>query len=644
MSTPNKTINALYNNYLKGHVKDSWSELGKTRFIYQETGKHLEKNTDFFLNEKLCDLKLDDYKMFKIYRNDYIGIRRTKGHIFYQIICKSSAIVLRELLKKYGIESHIVVMFGTSEEIRHWLLLVKADGKQYFLTISVDLPYIKNNLETKMFGNSINYFRTGYINTKEIVDEDDYYIIKQGENRFVIKKEDFEYIKIEDDYEIELPGEHHYKEPLKFVHRAYNMPSGVDTKRSAKTVDGITFSFDEIDYVDLNDPSDKTLYNADCEIGNEHIYDSKDYLNPATLKNTYYMLKEKQSEIYKIYKDSLEIDDNLFKSNSDVTDKNVNDLCYAYDEYIANFLNEYHNANYFDRTNYLKKIVEINGYDTSDIDDSLKKLKKDNKGNNYGELINGILNLQSIMNSFREFVNVRDSLDKYEKDSKKYTHIAYQTKDKQYANMIFEYQKKARELAERYYELVSEISMQKLNPRLNRIACAFINNSKNEIHFLSDDNKDYVPLEYIYEKFILVIPTILDMNYKTNKTGLTTSFSLQNYTDQSVIIKSILRKLFCELKPENCLQNKYNPAYSPIENRIRVYPLKNRKTGEYAIGFRFWAAPNEDEISLIYFPYINQLREMDALVDNKDYLTVSLSVENALDVIESDEAYLANYR
>ena len=643
MSKPNKAINDIYNQ-IKDKVNPSWSELEKTRFIYLTTGKFLEKNTDFFLNEKLNDLKLDNSKMRKIYKDNFVSVRKVKGNIYYQIICKASALILKELLKKFGIDSQCVVMFGTSEEIRHWLLLVKADGKQYFLTISVDLPYIKNNLETKLFGNSINYFRTGLINVNEIKNPNSYYIIKQNGNKFVIRKEDFNYITIDGDYEVEIPGQQDYNEELKYVYRAFNIPDKADTKKNYKNVDGINFSFDEIDYVDLLKSEDKTLYEVDKKIGYGDIYQTSNYLNPNSLKQMYYESKEKQSDIYKIFKQSLGIEGSLFKQAKDITEKNVMDLCYGYDTYLANFLNEYYQADYFNRSNYLEKIIEIHGYDTNDIEGSLKKIKKDNKDTNFGELVSNILGLQSIMNLFKEFINVKETLDKMEKDIKEYTHIAYDTKDMEIAQTLLQYRKTAYNLAERYYELVPEISMLKINPRLNQISWFFINNSKNEIHFLSENNKGFVPLEYIYEKFLLLIPDIFDMNYKTRRTGSSSVFSMQNYTDQSVILKTVLRKAFCELKPENCLQKNYNPAYSPIENRIRIYPLKNRKSGEYAIGFRFWAAPNEDEISLIYFPGINQLRSMDALVDNKAYLTVSFSVENALDKIESDEAYLANVK
>ena len=122
-------------------------------------GKYLEKNTDFFLNDKLESLKISDEDIKRIYTDDKIAVANRNNNYSYQIICKSAALVLKGIFDRLNIKSTMVHTCGKEDEIRHWFLVVSDDNyKQYYLTLAADLPYIKNEFPTHHFANSIPYF------------------------------------------------------------------------------------------------------------------------------------------------------------------------------------------------------------------------------------------------------------------------------------------------------------------------------------------------------------------------------------------------------------------------------------------------------------------------------------------------------
>ena len=133
------------------------------------------------------------------------------------------------------------------------------------------------------------------------------------------------------------------------------------------------------------------------------------------------------------------------------------------------------------------------------------------------------------------------------------------------------------------------------------------------------------------------MPYLLEWN--TNKqSDYKTHFSKEGYSEQVVIIKDLLKQIFVEIKPSNCskLPN-YDDRYSAIENRIRIYPIKDKNNGEYVIGFRFWAAEDEDEISMVYIPSKNLLCELNAITDRKKYVVASSSnLTNEIDDLENE--------
>ena len=640
MSNLNEAIDVIY-SYVKNRIDDSWSVLEKTRYIYLTIGKFLEKNTDFFLNEKLAELKLGQKEINNIYENDDVNKRETFFGPQYQIICKSAAVIQKEVLAKFGIYAEYVQTCGDKDEIRHWFLVVPDGANNYFLTLAADLPYIKNNYPTHHFASSISLFRTSTVTKEDDLNIKEYAVVESNGNCFAIKINDIKDIIFSTkDYRIRFLVPADLEKGIELVTKSYNVPKNVDTKTTTKTVNGIDIIYNEINYTNLNVSGNDTLKEIDKKIGFGNLYESDDYLTTISLKELYYVLKEENSIIYRIFNKCLHLEKDLAKSIDDITDVEVKNLCSSYNEYLAGFLNNYYNTTEFDSNNFLVKFVQMNDGDASidAIPKSMKKIKKDNKGTPLEELISNILSIVHIENMFTDFITLKQEIKTLDNSIKQRV-SNYQKGaivDKQFEERIYADSYKLFELEKKFDKVKKQLSISELNPMLNRIAYYFVNHDKDEIAIVDDDFKGFVSQKYIYDKFCLLVPIMLDINYNNNQTVDNTKFSCQNYSEQIVIIKDLLRNVFMELRPDHCFADTYNDSYSPIENRIRVFPMKDRQTGEYAIGFRFYANEDEDEVSLIYIPSKNRLREMDVLQDNNKYLIVSNSLSK-IDNLENIE-------
>ncbi len=66
----------------------------------------------------------------------------------------------------------------------------------------------------------------------------------------------------------------------------------------------------------------------------------------------------------------------------------------------------------------------------------------------------------------------------------------------------------------------------------------------------------------------------------------------------------MLGKIFSELSEDNCKDiEDYSFRYTPVENRIKTYPLRDKDTFEYCIGFQFGCKPFETTNQYIYIPF-----------------------------------------
>lgn len=136
-----------------------WSDLEKARYVYTEVGKIVEKNTEFFLTQaqKLQSNALSKEEMERIHE---VSENMFESEDWWRIICKSGAALLKIIFDRLNINSHLVrsidyMRLNQEDKVKvyHWIISLDIDGKHYALTLSNDLPNIKNGFETEFFGN-----------------------------------------------------------------------------------------------------------------------------------------------------------------------------------------------------------------------------------------------------------------------------------------------------------------------------------------------------------------------------------------------------------------------------------------------------------------------------------------------------------
>ena len=646
-------ISHIYDN-IKDKVNNNWNKISKIRFIYLSVGIFLEKNTDFFLNDKLDDLKLNDDDMLRIYQNNYINERTYDGGRQFQIICKSAALILKGIFKKFDIDSSLVVTCGNEDEIRHWFLTAIGDnGEQFFLTLAADLPYIKNKFPTQHFANSINFFNSQVLKNdveKEISSYDrllsrisllglsvnDFVIVSKDNEFFVISKEDLKFIEIKSD-NVKIMELNSCDDFLKkhtgnivFATRQYEYSDGLSYRKKQRNINGIDVEYSEIDYTDLN--MNGSLRSIDTAIGYSDLYESENLISEQDYMKLFYVYFEENSDFFKIIHDSLEVGNGHSKSVDDITEVQVQRMISSIDAYIAQYLNQIYDTDIFHSDDYMQKFLSFNNFPINEeitLKANLKKYKKDiSLDFKTSDLVAMLLNIISIEERFLKYIDIKNKME-HQHELIEHTIQDYHSssvKNKNDEDIIYDLNMKYFELEKEYDSASKDLSIQKLNPILNRIAYYFIVNNYDKMFFHSDSNQ-FISQDYIYNKFCAMFPMVFDCNYEDNMTLAKTSFSIQGYSEQVVIIKEFLKLLFSELTEKNCsLVSQYDKIYSPVENRIRVYPLRNRQTNEYAIGFRFWANPNdalEEEKTMIYIPSLNTLRDYNPIKDRKQSLSVS---------------------
>ncbi len=141
-----------------------WSDLEKARYVYTEVGKIVEKNTEFFLTQaqKLQSNALSKEEMERIHE---VSENMFESEDWWRIICKSGAALLKIIFDRLNINSHLVrsidyMRLNQEDKVKvyHWIVSLDIDGKHYALTLSNDLPNIKNGFETEFFGNKYPKF------------------------------------------------------------------------------------------------------------------------------------------------------------------------------------------------------------------------------------------------------------------------------------------------------------------------------------------------------------------------------------------------------------------------------------------------------------------------------------------------------
>ena len=670
MKNVNEVVDIIYKK-IESKINKKWNKLQIIRFVYLQVGLYLEKNTDFFLNDKLDSLKISDEEIKKIYELDKIGVSNRKNSETYQIICKSAAMVLKGIYDKLGIKSTMINTCGSEDEIRHWFLVVEDDNKkQYFLTIAADLPYIKNLFPTNHFANSISYFVNNRITTDSsekdidryrekllnLKDEiSDYIVFKSDNDYIILNKKDINKVKIagEDITVFELSVDIINQicvsgNNINMLNRQYDIKDGVILKTNQKTMGKFTVEYEEIDYTVLLNALERedNLKFLDESIGYDKLYETEKI---AADKNFYIkscVFIDENSEVFRLLEDSLNLKDNAGKKVSEVTLDEANLFIRRLNRYITDYLNmkleiniDYSNLSSSEYSKeYIREIFNklniSSSYLNLDINKLMKMAKKLIKVPEYLEIIELLSNVMNIEQRFNMFITLKEEIKNVTKQLESKIKDYDNNKDNNINNEIKELYIKLVNLEKRLDVAMKNLSISKLNQVLNRVSRYFIKESR------MLDN-EYISTEYIYDKFCLMFPLVFDCSYGDDIKEYRNNFANQGYSEQVVIIKELLKKIFSDLNENNCKQcENYTNKYSPVENRIRIFPLKNKETGEYVIGFRFWAMnpnyPNEEEMNMIYIPSENLLREY-SLNDRSKYLIVSSSIQNKVEKIEDIE-------
>lgn len=145
-------------------VNNFWTDLEKTRYVYIEVGKLVEKNSEFFFTQsgKLVKNALDEKEMSKI--NNVTKRSLEKNEEWYRVICRSAAILIQMILTRLNIKSHLIKTQSyapltpeSKKKVYHWILSVDIDNTHYALTLAGDLPNIKNGFQTEHFAEPLEY-------------------------------------------------------------------------------------------------------------------------------------------------------------------------------------------------------------------------------------------------------------------------------------------------------------------------------------------------------------------------------------------------------------------------------------------------------------------------------------------------------
>lgn len=550
-------------------VNPNWNKLQKIRFVYLKLGEYLEKNTDFFLNDKLNEFGLSEEEFKAVYQDDLINVsERNNTDLKYQVICKSAAMLLKKAFDKLEIESYLVKTVESYKGVKHWFLTVSDDEFNYFLTLAVDLPYIKNNLPTKHFANNISY-------------------INQLGNQIYDKEE-------------EIP------------HRV--------------------LTFEE-------------LKELDKSIGYQKLYDSTSLITRKNFNDLYERFLETNSIIYKTFIEKFHIQDDLAKKVGDIKESEylsfVNEIKNYYQDNLCKKMNITTDGEF--GKNVLLKIFEsfnIHVDDRLSTKDLLNKYKKDIKkikDQEYFEIISLIKCIIGFEDLFKKYFILKNEYTRLTSSLKEKENIFYQnSNDEELRSEIVFLMNQINLIENDYIYLSQRLSLKHFTSIIKKIIDYDI---KDELVIKNPD--DYVSAGYIANKLYAMFPLVMDANSVYNDTVSWNSFSVQNYSEQIVIVKELLKIMFAELTYNNSKDMEgYDDKYSVVENRIQTFPLKDMETGEYCIGFFIGKQEDEDEYYFIYVPSENTFKEFDYIVDAAKYWVVSSRFnENIVKVedIELDE-------
>lgn len=146
------------------------------------------------------------------------------------------------------------------------------------------------------------------------------------------------------------------------------------------------------------------------------------------------------------------------------------------------------------------------------------------------------------------------------------------------------------------------------------------------------DENGYLSNYYIANKFDQVFPKIFGCN------ELITDFNKMEYSEQAVMIKEVLNLMFQEVTYENSsMLVDYDQNYNAVLNRIQMYPIKNRASGEYSILFNVLGDNKRGDYYFFYNPNSNVFQISNALDIYNDYIIISNRMKNRMSIDDLEQ-------
>lgn len=143
--------------------------------------------------------------------------------------------------------------------------------------------------------------------------------------------------------------------------------------------------------------------------------------------------------------------------------------------------------------------------------------------------------------------------------------------------------------------------------------------------------------KYIAHKFKKLFVRIFDCNKTTSE------FNKMSYSEQIVIIKMVIEKMFKELSKNNFSLENYDDSYSAVFNRIQIYSVISKASGEYRIIFNIPDDGTYTDVHYLYDPKRNIFEVVSILNIYEEYIIVSERFRKKIAKLEDvDEKELKN--
>lgn len=569
------TVSELIDVVVSG-INPEWTTLEKIRYVYLEVGKRVSKDTDFFfsVDGKLGEANLTLDEIKEVFYSE-------SGRDL-RIICRSGSYILKDIYSRIGIESSVI---------------------ETYTSISTD-P-------------SVGEFDVVHC-LLAIYDDD-------GMAIFATLTPDLPYIKMGDEtrnFGSDIPYYRNYSGVERQIYKGNEIKHKVISREELKKIDL------KLGYIDTMYPYNDMAQNNgvyNYQYNNASFYMVRDYMKNNSF---YYEILEEDTIFYNSlrnfvgrFHNKIEFDfidfDTITYEDWDVWVKN---LC----ELVAIRINKELDFNYVNE-NCLTTVnwnYEDWLYNTCKLTQEFVFLQLNDKRSDFSEI-----EVQQPFNYNKWSRSIKKKLD-------------VKSVEHQYGNLLDILDKMNALVTFAYNQNKDSKSKLRFNDLFRSLAFHFIEPNhvleNNLISIYDNENKEigtYLSNYYIAKKFSVTFPKIFSCN------DIKTDFNNMDYSEQVVIIKNMIEIMFPEINYGNSSYMKdYDNNYSAIQNRIHIYPVRHRETGEYAIVFNV-VSSFDDELDYYFFYDLkmNRFGPFDLLTLSSQYINVSSRFKSRLEEVEYSE-------